>query len=181
MKTKILTLILITLFAITNQSCKKAVIEGCTDATATNYLKSAQKDDGSCKYDIDNTVHTSTLTTTDWNNGGTYYYISFTWAEITQDIVNNGTVLIYFQNGSYWVALPSTFYFTGYSETWSFGYKLGGAEVDVIDSDGTLPGYPGTVTFKLIAFSGNRNEEMERNHIDKTNYEVVKKFLNLTD
>ncbi|MFK8045319.1 MAG: DUF4856 domain-containing protein [Crocinitomicaceae bacterium] len=38
---------------ITTTSCRK---EGCTDETATNYSEEAKKDDGSCQYEIDNSI-----------------------------------------------------------------------------------------------------------------------------
>ncbi len=73
MKTKFLFIILISIFAFTNQSCQKiegctdpsafnynpnankntgciAKVNGCTDPSATNYNSSANTSDGSCVY-----------------------------------------------------------------------------------------------------------------------------------
>ena len=47
MKTKILLLILTTVFAFTNQSCKKPIY-GCTDSSALNFNSNATSDNGSC-------------------------------------------------------------------------------------------------------------------------------------
>lgn len=173
---------LIAIFAFVNQSCKKP---GCMDSNATNYLKSATKDDGSCKYPADNIKSTIvTLNTSNWLYGNPYYYATINWGEITQDIVDNGTVLVFMKGNSnnYWYALPFVWYInSSYSESLTYEYTTGSVEIDVYDSDLTATAYIYPNPFKIVVISNAGRKEMEANHIDKNNYQQVKNFFNLTD
>lgn len=98
---------------------------------------------------------------------------------ITQDIIDNGAVMVYMShgNGGGWIALPCTLpQDATYSSAYSFVIYDGGLSVWKTDTDMyTLD--PGTKTFKVVILS--QQGLIQHPGLDLTDYETVEKELNL--
>ncbi len=77
---------------------------------------------------------------------------------ITQDILSKGAVLVYYSNdNSTWFLLPLTLGASPSSNktfTWTYSYSLNIVKIAVTASDGTDPGNPGVVYFKVVTVAG---------------------------
>lgn len=104
---------------------------------------------------------------------------------ITQDIVNDGAVLMYLSNnGSQWFALPFTFP-SGvsstypYSESWNFSYLLGQVVIDVQDTDFQTVAPQSSVMIKVVAIASlNFKKNAD---VDWSDYKAVQDRFNLAD
>ena len=102
-------------------------------------------------------VHASFLTIP--SNAWTYlssnweYYVNFTDNDITQDVVDYGTVSV-FLSGNGWESLPYTNYYNS-STSYSFGYnyKLNEGSIFILISNTTTFTFP-SYNFKIVAISG---------------------------
>ncbi len=123
-------------------------------------------------------VQSSSLTTSSWSYLSPDWYINFTYAAITQDILDKGAVLVYVQSGSNYFQLPYTFYPSStYSRTYTFKHYLGGLSVIVTDSDLTQPANPGLLTFKVVVIASSALAKHP--NVDLNNYNEVKKTFEL--
>ena len=97
---------------------------------------------------------------------------------ITQDIIDNGAVMVYKSNGNGgWIALPYTLPLNAtYSSTYSFVLYDGGLTVWKTDTD-MLTLDPGTTTFKVVILS--QHGLIQHPGLDLTDYKAVEKELNL--
>jgi len=165
MKTKITTLLTAIIIVLTITNCKK---EGPVGP------EGPQGPAGPA-------AQTDTYTVTFYQSG-TSYRTDISDGNITQAIVDNGAVLTYMSNGSGgWSALPLTYFpTTAYSRTFEAIHYLNAVTIWNYDSDGVLPANPGTKTFKIVAISGNRIGNWPLN-VDKSDYNQVKKYLQLRD
>lgn len=126
-------------------------------------------------------VHTQTFIVSNWYYNAPSWGVDITDLDITQDIVDNGLVMVYISNGSGgWQALPYTVYPTsGYSSTYVFVHYLYGVTIWKTDSDLTLPSNPGTKTYKVIAVA--EAPRIANPNVNWMNYEEVKETFNLRD
>lgn len=138
---------LITFVVLT--SCKKEIY-GCTDANSINYSVVATKDDGSC-FEIEPNVNTTNITISNWTENFNEWSTIIPVAAITSDVLENGSVVTYKENGNnVWNSLPLTYYTTSsYSTTFEVAITVGQVIVNVSNSDGNLPTNPGEVVFKI--------------------------------
>jgi hypothetical protein len=123
-------------------------------------------------------VHSYLYHVTSWTLDGTEYYNVLLADYITQDILDNGAVLVYMSNGSgSWLALPFTMWYNGYGEVTSQVISVGGITIWVSDSDLAPQAYPGNIDFKVVAIGGSTKSAMSA--IDLKDYSAVAKFLKL--
>ncbi len=124
-------------------------------------------------------VVSSSITSGSWSFVSPSWSQSFTYSAITQDILDNGAVLVYVASGVNYYQLPYTFYPTSsYSRTYNYVHYLGGLKVYVTDSDLNTP-EPGTLKFKVVVIEASGL--MKNPNVDLNNYQAVKKAFNLTD
>jgi len=125
-------------------------------------------------------VVSSSLTTSAWTYVSPSWEMTFTYPAITQNILDNGAVLVYVQQGSNYYQLPYTFYpASTYSRTYTFVHYLGGMKVFVTDSDLTMPSNPGSLTFKVVVIAAS--QRMANPNVNYDNYNEVKKAFDLKD
>lgn len=128
-------------------------------------------------------VKSSTITFSNWtwNSTGLYDESSFTWGEITTDIVNSGGVFVYVSNGAGgWLPLPRTvFPTTSYTQSQRYFYYNGGFTIVVQDSDLTPPVNLGTWTIKVLAVASSLRHANP--NLDWNNYEAVKARFDLKE
>lgn len=152
------TMLLLTTFA----SCKK----GDTGAAGTN---------GNANV-LDNTL---VIRPSDWISSSTNweYYVDFTDGQITQDVVDNGMVSIFFSvfNGTGWQAIPYTYYYNS-TTSLSFGYNyiLNGGSIFINISNSSAFTF-GTYVFKIVAIGGSQRKAHP--NTDWNNYDQVKAAL----
>ena len=124
-------------------------------------------------------VVSSSITSGSWSFVSPSWSQSFTYSAITQDILDNGAVLVYVASGVNYYQLPYTFYPTSsYSRTYNYVHYLGGLKVYVTDSDLNTP-EPGTLKFKVVVIEASGL--MKNPIVDLNNYQAVKKAFKLTD
>jgi hypothetical protein len=121
-----------------------------------------------------------TFTGVTWTISAPGYYCSMTDADITQDMVDNGTIMVYLSNGSGgWIALPYTIPINStYSSTFTPVHYLNGVTVWKYDTDYTQAVDPGPKTFKVVVIAGHSPLPIGLN---LTNYDAVKAAFNLAD
>ncbi len=165
MKSKIYLLAVAALILSFSPSCKKEGPPGPAGEDGNANVKSS----------------TITFSNWTWHSGTLYDYADFTWGEITSDIANSGTVLVYLSNGNGgWLPLPRTIYPTSnYTQSQRYVYYQGGFTVIVQDSDLTQPANPGTWTIKVLAVASSVREANP--DLDWENYEAVKTTLHLEE
>jgi hypothetical protein len=118
--------------------------------------------------------------TSSWTLAAPKYYKIISYGYITQDILDNGAVLVYMQDASgSWYATPFILYYTGYSTEIYQIIKVGQVVITVMDSDLTQTSNPGDMIFKIVVIAGSA-KSLHKN-IDYNNYNEVKKTFNLTD
>lgn len=125
-------------------------------------------------------VVSSSIISGNWTFVSPSWSQAFTYAAITQDILDNGAVLVYVASGANYFQLPYTFYpSSSYSRTYNYVHYLGGLKVYVTDSDLTTPATPGTLEFKVVVIEASFL--MKNPNVDLNDYQAVKKSFNLTD
>ena len=108
--------------------------------------------------------------------GNTVWTTTLLVPQITQAVVDRGTVSVFYQSGSVWMALPNSnpqnHYFS------NFGFVLGSVSVYLVAE----PGYTitlGTTIFRVVVISPSNR--MANPNTDWNNYDEVKKALKLAD
>jgi hypothetical protein len=125
-------------------------------------------------------VVSSTVTATSWAYTAPSWKVSFTYAAITQAVIDKGVVLVYAKVGNAYNQLPLTFYpASTYSSTWEVSSYLGGIDVIATDSDLTQPANPGSWTFKIVVMTASAR--LAHPNVDLKNYNEVKQAFNLVD
>ncbi len=100
-----------------------------------------------------NVVGSAPFTVTAWSQNGNYYYADFSLATITNSVVNSGIVEVFKKYGTTdWTNLPDI---SGKTST-VFNFYNGGFSIYVQNSDGTLPAYPGTQTFRTVVITSTQ-------------------------
>jgi len=99
-------------------------------------------------------------------------------SDITQDIVDNGAVLVYAKVGDVWMAIPFTYSpSTTYSTNIEVNHFLNTVRIFVADSDGILPDMPSWNEIKVVIISANGL--ILNPNVDHSNYEAVKEAYQL--
>lgn len=131
------------------------------------------------------TAYSFTAQPGDWFSFGTSGDVGYGWAvnyslsAITQDIVDKGTVLVYWNTGSTIVALPYSFPENGYTESYLYGYYTGGLQIDRYDSDQFTTAPTSARTFKIVVIAGSAR--LANPDLDLNNYAEVMAFYGLKD
>ena len=125
-----------------------------------------------------------TFSNSDWyflgtlGNSDARWVADFYNSEITNDVFNNGTVLMYYKSSSgHWVSLPQTFYSGTFSYTLTYGYNNGSVFLARYDSD-LNPINPGYLESKIVIIPGSGKKYWD---VDYNDYEAVKKYFNIKD
>jgi hypothetical protein len=157
------------------------MIIGCTGPTGPQGNANVQSDN----ITVSNSNWTLT-TSSPWE-----YSVTINDPKITQDIVDNGMVLVYISNGSGgWQLLPTIGYTTGtsggyiYDLEWKYSpvYSTGAVTIwyyIVTDPTTWVPNNPGAQTFKIVAVAGLTKASYP--NVDWNNYNEVKQALHLQD
>ena len=123
-------------------------------------------------------VVSSTITSSAWVYNDPYWEITFSYSAITQDIINNGAVLVYIVEGGRNYQLPITIYqSSSYSTSVGLDAFVGGITINWSDSDLTQPDNPGTTTFKIVVISADGL--IQNPNLDVYNYNEVQKAFEL--
>jgi hypothetical protein len=116
-------------------------------------------------------TNTVALNSGNWSAIGSNFEATITAPAITQAIVDKGTIMVYEQFGSYWVALPYTigklsvvYYFT-----------LNTVKIDYVYNDNSQTPNPGNKTYRIVAISASAM--LAHPNINWENYEEVKTIL----
>jgi hypothetical protein len=91
----------------------------------------------------------------DWQYPTGSAYLTKTMPEITTDIFSTGSVNVYWQINSAWVALPYTFPNGSVTQTMGYSYTAGQLKIFVTNSDGSTPATLNTATFKAVITSAS--------------------------
>jgi hypothetical protein len=118
------------------------------------------------------------LTSSSWGNligtfgtAGCYFKTDIADADITQDVVNKGAVLVYYDNKQ----LPFTENYPAYTRSYTDSISISSVQIRVGDSDGNSQN-PGTVSGHIIIIpSSNRPAN------PPATYTEAKKMYNLND
>lgn len=131
-----------------------------------------------------NVIGSNTVITNNWvsiYDDGIYftYQSTITWASITQAIVDKGIVIVYWQDGSAWIALPYTE--TGHTGSVTLGYSISVGKVTLQCTGFFDSGSPGVTnangdTFRIVAISAS--VAAAHPNVNWENYEEVKTILN---
>ena len=117
--------------------------------------------------------------TVTWTQSPPDYFCDIYDPDITQAIVDYGSVEVYMSNGSNgWIALPCTLPITSsYSSTYTPVHYLNGVTIWKTDTDMAQAADPGPKTFKVVCISESFLYAHQK--VNWKNYEEVKKILNL--
>jgi len=143
---KITIVAALVLFAATFTACNKGAQgdPGPTGATGANGNANVLSGQA--------TVHSG-----DWIWDASYAdnYINLEVDDITQDVLDNGTVSVFFaDNSNGWIGMPYTDYpTTTTSYTYNFDAYYHGLTITLIYSDGSNI-VPGSITFKIVSIGG---------------------------
>lgn len=165
MKT-VLYISFITIIATAFIGCKKDPVVGPQGATGADGNANVKR-------------YTITALTTDWTFFGTLgnpgYGCLVAWSlpTITQNILDNGEVSIYYDLGGSYTLLPLTLYFTGYSVTYSPVHMLGLAQVERYDSDLLTVAPSTTINFKVLVIAGTAGKRNLLDGVDRNDYNAV--------
>lgn len=125
-------------------------------------------------------VVSSSITSSSWVYNNPSWEIAFSYAAITQDIIDRGAVLVYMKVGSAYNQIPITFYpANNYSRTYDISSNVGSVTIYCTDSDLTQPTNPGIQTFKIVVISAS--QLIKNPNVDLNNYSIVKQAFQLQD
>ncbi|HBS89127.1 MAG TPA: hypothetical protein DEA97_21450 [Bacteroidales bacterium] len=127
--------------------------------------------------------YTFTVTTANWGIIDASHYVTLDSPFITDDIINNGAVLVYMKHstGSWWYALPYTEWTSETYHTTTFQeIQTGSVWIWVYDSDLTLGANPGDKLFKVVTIDGSTKSSIPEN-LDLNDYKQVAKFFKITE
>lgn len=134
----------------------------------------------SCKKDDPNAVKVNTedIWVMDYNWVGDQYgyTASFYNSKITQNVVDNGCVLLYVDNNGKWMQLPITLAYGSYSSVWSFDWGLNSFSIYTYDDD-DMTIAPETMLFKIVIFENITKSKLQ-NDVDISSLEAVENYIN---
>jgi len=139
---------------------------------------------GACKKDKYQEVgdypemDSQTATIASWTYSAPSYYGDISNSAITQDVLDNGAVLVYLNaSNNNWNQLPLTIYTSSsFSSTLQVSNSLGNVRIFWTDSDLTQPSTPPSLTFKVVVLTPKILSENP--DLDLNNYEEVKSLIN---
>ncbi len=164
--------LVVTLLAM---SCSKDGAIGPAGASGANGINGTNGINGNA-----NVVGTNTFSAppSSWtaSSGNTVWSTTLLVPQITQAIVDRGTVSVFFLTGNVWMALPTSnpqnHYFS------NFGFVLGQVGVFLVAESGyTIT--PGTSIFRVVVISPSN--KMANPNTDWNDYNQVKQALHLED
>lgn len=121
-------------------------------------------------------VHSKTYTVTSWDGVGTSFaFKDIANSDITQEIIDNGAILVYEGNTGLWNAMP----YANQNDEWRFLIGLNNFRVILLHANGTTVSNPGTRNFKVVIISGDAL--ISNPNINWKDYEEVKAKLNLQE
>jgi hypothetical protein len=170
---------LVLVIALLAMSCSKDGSDGAigaTGATGANGSNGTNGTNGNANVIGTNTV---SVPPSSWTSsaGNTVWITTLSAVAITQTIVDRGTVSVFFQSGSGWIALPysnpQNHYFT------NFGFALGVVQLAISTESGYVLNSPGTNVFRVVVISPSN--KMANPSTNWNDYQQVKQALNLVD
>lgn len=181
MKTKnLLVATFMTIGVILISSCAKDGATGPAGPAGANGTNGTNGTNGMDGTDGNANVESSSITSSSWVYTAPSWKVTFTYASITQDIIDNGAVLVYNKVGASYNQLPLTYYPSAtYSSTYEVSTVVGGLSIFVTDSDLSQPANPGSQTFKVVVIAASGL--IAHPDVDFKNYEQVKSAFNLND
>ena len=135
-------------------------------------------------------VASSTVTVypSEWKWDGTSWRLDIDYAAINMDIHNYGAVLVYMDDQDTWRQIPLTFYYSltdedgvesFYSSSLEVSSYQGGVSIFWTENDFFDEYRPETHRFKIVVIASNIYAN--RQDVDYSNYEAVKKAFQLAD
>lgn len=112
-------------------------------------------------------VKTRTFTNLTWTYNAPVYETTIAMAEITQDIVDNGAVIVAIETASgKYAAVPFTIYYSGYQALVDYEYYAGGLKIYIANSQLVQPNVPSsTLKFKITAIAGSPFIKKQPNNV----------------
>jgi len=129
---------------------------------------------------------TFTATQISWTDktiyGTNYKVATLNMPEITQNIIDNGAVLVYggFFWESPWSALPISFFETGKTSYYTYGIATGKVTLRVHNSTNAVPSTPG-IPFRVVVIEGKAAGKARSNGVNLNDYEQTKAYFNLKE
>jgi len=124
---------------------------------------------------------TKNVASNDWIMSDPIYYVDLTASNISQDILNGGTIQVFMESTTeigVWLNLPWVQTYSSYFSTFNFNYSLGSVRVSKYDSDNTQTSNPGVRSFKIVAIAGSARHANP--NVDWTNYSEIESTFYLT-
>jgi hypothetical protein len=163
-------------FAMLFSKCSK---EGPEGPQGIQGEQGIQGDQGVPGADGNANVHSYLYTVVNWTPDGVDLYDVLAASYITQDILDNGAVLVYMSNGSgAWNPLPYVEWRSSYEHLITPVIAVGSITLWISDSDLTLPGIPGATDYKVVAIQGTTKAAISAK-VDINDYFAVAKYLKL--
>ena len=101
--------------------------------------------------------------------------VGIPWDGITQDVLDNGAVLVYRLNiGNSWSLLPLTFPWGNYETTVQVWVSVGGVLLSWIDTDLYLPEYPFITQIRIVVIE---NKSALPENIDLNNFSELEMYF----
>ncbi|MCL4481392.1 MAG: collagen-like protein [Bacteroidetes bacterium] len=130
-------------------------------------------------------TYTYNVSTSSWVKTDPRLYANLTASYITQDINNNGAILVFMSNSSGgWTAFPWIDFITSsYFSKYTYAYSVGQITIWKEDSDMTQTVVPATtMTFKIVVIQGlaGQNYNMPK-LLNAKNYNDIKEYYNLSE
>ena len=172
MKTfKIFSLLLLIAGVTIFTGCEKEGPEGPSGKDGIDGVDGVDGEDGNAN------VVSGTITSSSWIYVEPSWVILFNYAAITQDIIDNGAVLVYMKFDDTYFQLPFTAYqSSNYSTSVEVASYTGGLSIIWTDSDLTQPDKPGEFTFKIVVITASALAQFP--DIDFSDYNAVQGLLN---
>ena len=173
MKKTIFKTAVLVLTAIMTISCSKDGTTGATGPAGANGINGTNGTNGNA-----NVFGTTdyTIVPGQWLSSGNSKYVNLGNNAITQNIINNGLVMVYQKvNSSAYIALP----YTNSGFNTGFGIWLNNLQIAISASDNSSFSVTGDITIRAVIISASN--KMANPNTDWKDYEQVKEALNLQD
>lgn len=100
-------------------------------------------------------VSSKTYSVSSWSvPAGGQIYADISDADITQAIIDSGSVMVYLYNTNYWTPLPYNHYFSDHFIATTFQCKTGSVRIVVTESDLTNPPQD-LLSIKVVTIAGH--------------------------
>jgi hypothetical protein len=168
----LMSLLLISLVVL--NSCKKEEEDDTAYQPAGNYGNA-------------NLVSSEKFTLNNWtvyyDDGTNYlYYIYVAWPVITQDIIDHGVLMVYWEQNGRWVALPTTYGAGSYTNCKLFYMSLGQVEIQYTGYNSLGSDPLSYVEGKIVRFVAISDAALQAHPgLDLNDYNEVKQSLQLQD